>query len=205
MIIQDVFQQSVSHCQSVIFLCGVSHQTVSGVKLWANTKYNGTEEERESKDPVAVRKRSDQMSCGLKLFFFSFLITGGGWLQDVRPAPILCVVIVQRVEGHCEPWQDLEHSYSDAHIRLAAAGCAEWQIYKSSHVTRWPEKRDWDIQDKALMLFDIMENSQKSVHLSEAQQPLSDHKFFLQKKKTDKAKYLNMFDSSWRAVKWWFS
>lgn len=64
------------------------------------------------------------MSRDLKLFFFYFLIIGGGWLQDVRLAPILCVVIVQKVEGHCEPWQDLAHSYSDAHIRLAAAGSA---------------------------------------------------------------------------------
>lgn len=199
MVIKDVFQQSVSHCKSVIFLCGVSHQTVSGVKLWAKTKYDGEN---------TVRKRSDQMSCGIKLFFFSFLITGGGWLQDVRPAPILCVVIVQRVEEHCEPWQDLEHSYSDAHIRLAAAGCAEWQIYKSSHVTRWPEwerERDWDIQDGALMLFDIMENSQNLFTCLRLSSHFQITSFFYKKIKTDKAKYLNMFDGSWRAVKWWFS
>lgn len=66
---QVVFQQSVSISQS-LFLCRVSHQTVSGVKLRSKTKHDGTEDERESKDPEAIRKTSDQVSCDLKLFLF---------------------------------------------------------------------------------------------------------------------------------------
>lgn len=72
-----MFQQSVIQCQAIAFSLQVSHQTVSGVKLRSKTEHDGTEEEKESKDPAAIRKSSDQMSRDLKLFF-SFLIIGGG-------------------------------------------------------------------------------------------------------------------------------
>lgn len=46
---------------------------------------------------------------------------------------------------------DLEHNYLDAHRWPLQAVAAEWQIYKSSYVTRRPKKRDrytrWDIND----------------------------------------------------------